>query len=156
LFTTEDESSSGALILLANGSASSNISGCMAIVDGDTSENGCAVRYQAYEECLRAACLGCQSFESFRSCETAAGREACFPFWQAAGCSAKPIYNVCRSYSTFDEYFFAMAQVFCVSGPDAGTTDAGAIGPDGAEAGVPDPDAQADSSRPDIGDSGPP
>jgi hypothetical protein len=142
MFSTQDESAYGALVLVANGSAVANISGCIGIVDGDTSDTGCAAKYQVYEECLTAACEGCQAFESYTSCKDAAGQGVCRSYWQAATCSSKPLYNICRSYSTFDEYFFAMAQIFCLSGPDGGTTiDAGSIADGGGETGVSEPDA---------------
>jgi hypothetical protein len=149
LFTTEDESSYGALVLLPNGSALSNVAGCMAIVDADTSDKGCSSKYQVYEECLNAACLGCQAFESFSACKRQAGQETCLPFWQAAVCSTNPRYNLCRNYSTFDEYYFAMARIFCVS-PDAGTPlDAGNAGSDASETGA---DSETDSGEPvDVG-----
>jgi hypothetical protein len=32
----------------------------------------------------------------------------------------RPVYAPCTAHSTFDDYFFAMAGAFCVSGADGG------------------------------------
>jgi hypothetical protein len=143
LFSSSDEPTYGALILLPNGGLHSNVPGCLALVDGDTSSNGCGARYQAYEQCLDAACMqNCASYDDYTSCSTVAALGVCAPFLRAAVCRLRPAYAPCMNYIVFDEFFFATARAFCILPIDAGTgDDSGASPDDGGETGTPVPEA---------------
>ncbi len=136
MFSTFDEPSYGAIILLSNGSRLTNISGCIALVDGDESATGCGAKDQAYQECRDTACIsGCATFEAYDQCWVAAGPTVCSPQREGAVCWRRPSYAICTSYNTSDESFIAMAKIFCVSGLDGGTTiDSGMSKEDAGEA----------------------
>jgi hypothetical protein len=93
----------------------------LALVDGDTSADGCASRYQAYYQCLDAVCMqNCSAYADYEGCSTVAATGVCAPYLRAAACRLKPIYAICTKYETFDEYFFAIGSAFCVEPVDAG------------------------------------
>jgi hypothetical protein len=122
ILSTFDEPTYGAVIVMSNNSFLSNIPGCMALLDGDSSDTGCGAKYQAYEQCTDAACASqCSTYEAYSACWDAAGTSLCTPEREDAVCRLRPSYNICRRYNTFQEYFFAMAKIFCASGFDGGT-----------------------------------
>jgi len=121
LFSTDDEAVYGAILLLPNRSLP-NVAGCMALIDGDRGSTGCASKYQAYTQCVATACRSC-SYASYESCADVAAQGVCASYLQAAGCRLKPLYSACRDYATFDEFFFAMARVFCEAQADGGDAD---------------------------------
>ena len=151
LFSSSDEKTYGALILQPNGGALSNVPGCLVLVDGDASATGCGARYQAFEECLDAACMqNCSTFDDYTSCTKIAASNICYPLRLDAACHLKPEYAICTKYTTFDEYFFAIARVFCIAGiDDGGGNDGGTPSDEGGEARAPEPEASIEA-----GDSG--
>jgi hypothetical protein len=137
LFSIEEDSSYGPLILLANGSIQTNIPGCMALIDGDASAMGCGAKYQAYYDCIEAACgSNCPTYDDYVTCSSTARIGVCAPLLQQAVCRRRPEYASCNAYTTFEEYFFAIAKMFCSPGSDGGTTMDAGVGP--GEAGVDD------------------
>jgi len=77
LFSTRDEPSYGAILLLSK-SYLSNVPGCMALIDGDTSSTGCAAKYQAYFACVDDACgQSCISHEQYSECTNRAASDMC-------------------------------------------------------------------------------
>jgi hypothetical protein len=150
LLSSSDEKTYGALILQPNGGARSNVPGCLVLVDGDASATGCGARYQAFDECLDEACMeNCSTYDDFSSCQKIAANNVCRPLLIDASCRLKPEYAICTKYTTFDEYFFAMARMFCI-GDDGGVgKDGGTPSNEGGEAGAPEAEASVEA-----GDSG--
>ena len=96
----------------------------MSLVDGESSATSCGAKYQIYYDCVEAACLGgCSTYDEYRMCTDRAGATVCLPFYEAAVCHLKPVYSVCTSYFTFEEYFFAIAKRFCGAISEAGVVD---------------------------------
>src|SRR4051812_29810263 len=69
IFSTSDEPTYGAVILLSNASWESNVPGCLALVDGDASASGCGAKAAAYDECSHTACAStCSTYEMYATC----------------------------------------------------------------------------------------
>jgi hypothetical protein len=130
LLSYEEESTHGAIILLRNNSWETNTGGCIALVDGDTSEGGCGARDDALRTCVDEACIDeCATYDSFSQCATVAAKGVCRPYANGAVCWRRPVYAICTAYSTSREYFLAYGGLFCtegfpgVAGPDGGPSD---------------------------------
>lgn len=131
LFTTTDQSQYGAVTIDPLGYWQTNISGCIAEVDGDTSESGCGAKDQAYSDCLRAACeSSCwlnKPDAAYADCRTKAAAGACHAEQLADVCAKSPKYAVCNNYPVFGDYFTAIGSLFCVTGDD-NAAEGGAAG----------------------------
>jgi hypothetical protein len=89
-----------------------NIGGCMALIDGDLSANGCAAQYEAWQSCQIAACSYCPG-GTYTSCATPAQTTQCGPYQAAASqCASDPAYAGCFG-SSFETAFEALGALFC-------------------------------------------
>lgn len=150
--TPASASKYGAILALDNGTALANISGCMAIVDGDLSDNGCGAKVQAAALCNDAACdTNCpidsssqatltSSFNAYNTCEkqAAGGAGLCAPEAAAAAtCQNDSRYAACKA-SSFEGYLVQIGNLLCASGnvADAGidASDASSVGDSGDDA----------------------
>jgi hypothetical protein len=106
---------------------------CVAIATGDTSETGCAARFDAYTQCSTYACAACpeplsaadgEARANLARCLQAAQTGPCKSYWDAAACflpfekdaGAAPI---CHNTLAPSDYFLPL-----ICGAD--TSDAGA------------------------------
>ena len=112
LFSAEADSSYGAIIRVG-ASWKTNTAGCIALVDGDSSASGCGARVQAASACYDAACDGCQPFDSYIQCREQALGTVCRPHYLDAVCLLRPAYSGCTAYVINEEYFKAIARLFC-------------------------------------------
>lgn len=91
-----------------------NIGGCMALVDGDKSANGCGAKYEAWESCEIAACSYCPE-GTYESCAVPVESGACSAYESAAKqCYADSQYAVCKQ-TTFESYFTTYGAMFCAA-----------------------------------------
>jgi hypothetical protein len=107
-----------------------NTPGCIALTDGDQTENGCGARLQAATACSDAACEGCGYPTPYIDCLQQADHGACRGYWLDTGCASQPEYAICNEYATSKDYFIGTARFFCASGVSAAASgDARAPGP---------------------------
>lgn len=126
LVTQEGSSAYGAAILRPNGVISLNVGGCIALVSGDVSANGCGAKYETNRQCAAASCdancplpdgddaafsayLKCLSDSSKSTCSTQAA--AVCPEADAGALTACQLGG-----ATFVDNFLALAPIFCASG----------------------------------------
>jgi hypothetical protein len=114
----------GAMYYLADGTAQPNTSGCVALIDGDTSATGCAAAYQALATCQDLACASCPNaatvgYAQYYACFNKSANSACRPGAQSALCARTAKYAGCFFFD-FQATFRGLAQIFCAAG-DAGT-----------------------------------
>lgn len=141
VYTVAGDPRLGPLVSFTSGSEWTNVGGCIALIDGDTSSTGCGAKNLALSKCLDAACDGCND-QAWYDCLSVARQTVCASYEDAAICWRRPAYAVCIE-STFEEQYLKLAAIFCATGSDAGVTnDASA-----------DDAARLDSGR-DAGDSG--
>jgi hypothetical protein len=129
MFTTEDQPAWGPVIIRSM-DWQTNISACLAMVDGDKTSTGCAAKYEAAMQCQAQSCYGScagQPFSVFSVCLSSAWNTTCSSYVSAAVCRKALKYDVCW-HDTFPEYLRAYALMFCSTVPDAGPA------PDGASA----------------------
>ena len=133
LYATEDESSYGPLVYLANRILRINVAGCLALADGNVSASGCGAELQAFDTCGDAACMkACAAYNAFTACADQAGETVCRSYGSASACSDSATYAPCLGYTTFAEYYRGIAKLFCAAGfpgpgvPEGGAADAGA------------------------------
>ena len=120
---------SGALLLLQRGYPIANVGGCIALLDGDDSETSCGARTQAAGVCEYTACLtACPNppvpDAEWSACLASARSGACASYINDSTCVALPRYARCQ-YPNFAEFFNGMGDLFCGSGPPAGTGQGG-------------------------------
>ena len=115
LLSDEDDPSYGPIIE-GGGLWKTNTSGCIALLDGDVSADGCGAKVQAASECYDAACAGCMPAESFLACRQRAPETVCRPYYLDSICLWRPAYASCTEYSTNEEYFRSAARRFCGDG----------------------------------------
>jgi hypothetical protein len=136
LITPDTASAYGALIAIG-GVDYANISGCVAILTGDTTNAGCGAKLQAVTDCETAACqANCPtvtdqtSFTEYTNCTEAADSAVCESYinmecnLQDAGVDgAASAYTTCENHTSFEDYYNSMATVFCgnYAVTDAGT-----------------------------------
>jgi hypothetical protein len=132
LYATEDESSYGPLVYMANRVLRINVAGCLALADGNVSASGCGAQMQAFDTCGDAACMkACAAFDAFTQCAVQAGDTICSSYRSDSACGDRAIYAACLDYKAFSEYYRGVAKLFCAGGfpgggvPDAGPLDAG-------------------------------
>jgi hypothetical protein len=117
IFTTEDQDAYGAVVILRNGQNQINASGCIALVDGNLTANGCAAKHQATFQCWEAACLDqCSSNDAMMACQAAASSSVCKTYVNNEECSASPAFAICGGYASYKEYFLAYGRMFCSTG----------------------------------------
>jgi hypothetical protein len=106
----------GPTIAWHNGdSLDANVGGCMALIDGDLSANGCGAKYEAWLSCQIAACSYCPE-GTYVSCAVPAQSGACGAYEAAAKqCASDPKYSTCTSQPTFEAYFTTLGAMFCVA-----------------------------------------
>jgi hypothetical protein len=133
LYTTEDESAYGALVILKNRFLRVNVAGCLALGDGNLSATGCGARWQAFQACGDEACMAsCADPAAFQECVRLTGGGICRAYNDQSTCGDSAMYAPCLEHATFEDFFRSMAKVFCSDGfpgrGDAGTGvgDAGA------------------------------
>jgi hypothetical protein len=137
VITNNTDSSQGAVTrYVGNGQVfNPNIAGCVALVDGDLSANGCGAKIQADKDCETVTCFaacgvhGSADIPAFNACVTVLqSGGTCAPYFEAGsscfGSSAS--HNACTSgsYPTSADYFRFLADLFCGPASDGG--DAGA------------------------------
>lgn len=154
MYTAQGSSAYGAVISLDNGTAEANISGCLALVDGDNSATSCAAKYQAGQFCEIDACNGCTidstdntTFTAFTKCETNAGTSVCAGYESDGGCEKDPKYAACNKPTTFEQYMITLGNLICASG---NVSDAGS---DAGDAGITDASDDASDSSDDASDA---
>ena len=104
------------ILLDSNNRWSANVSGCVALIDGDLSDQGCGAKTKASEDCAIDSCAGCwnATLEASNACEDAAfDSVACVPFRLAAACGNPTKYARCYQSVAEDRFKF-YAQQFCV------------------------------------------
>lgn len=149
----------GAILQLENGVLDTNYSGCMALIDGDLSETGCAAKVQAAANCENAACAeNCPldnsstaaenaSVNAFNACTSKADDVVCDSEIRLASyCASDAKYDACNFGNGFEAYAIGIANLMCASGivTDAGIADASDDASDAADADV--SDAEDDAS----------
>jgi hypothetical protein len=121
----------GAVLLLPDGQWIANKAGCIALIDGDTSETSCGAKTQAADVCVYSSCLAACVLPApdadFAACEKASRSGTCSAYVNNAACAQLPSYASCF-YASFREYYDAMVDLFCVSGRPASTAEGGAAG----------------------------
>jgi hypothetical protein len=115
LFSDEGDASYGP-VLRSAGVWRSNTSGCIALLDGNASANGCGARVQASSTCYDAACDGCTPIDAYVKCRQKAAETSCRQYYLDAVCVLRPEYASCTEYATNQEYFVSAARLFCASG----------------------------------------
>jgi len=133
LLTPQTKTAYGALIAIG-GVDYANISGCIAILTNDTSSTGCGAKEEAVTECDTLACQpNCPdvtdqtSFQQYEQCTQGAEAAVCKPYVDAE-CDlsdAGAVYATCINHSSFQDYYNAIAPVFCGGYADDGGTDGG-------------------------------
>jgi hypothetical protein len=130
IFTPTSDSSYGPVSVDANDFWQTNISGCIAVIDGDATATGCGAKVQAYEDCLRAACeANCwvgQTDAAWTGCEDQASAGECHSYQTDMVCAKAPKYADCNAYVAFPDYFNGLSNLFCGAGFDAGDGEGGA------------------------------
>jgi hypothetical protein len=97
-----------------HGDTFTNIAGCIALVDGDSSATGCGAAYQTFQECDDAACNACTTSTTYDQCEAVADFGVCQTYAQATMCSQANEYDGCF-FADFESYFRGIGQFFCAA-----------------------------------------
>lgn len=131
---TADTATKYAALISSDGVTTANIGGCIALLDGNKTDQGCGAKYLAAFQCGRAACAD--------ACPIPAGDNAAFTAYQ--NCTKKAATTVCKTYeaakcksgdagdaidrclntpTNFEGYFKDLGAVFCGGyiSNDAGT-----------------------------------
>lgn len=129
LFSTLGTADSAAIFVTPIDYRRTNVGGCIALLDGDTSETSCGARRQAVDLCFQSVCEeACtDDVEGIPDCFTEA-YPACKRYADAASCSLLPQYSLCAGYTTYPEFVLALGNVFCGSGVPRPSGEAGASG----------------------------
>jgi hypothetical protein len=129
LFSSFGAADSAAIFVTPVDYRLANVGGCIALLDGDSSETSCGARRQAVDICYQMVCEeACVSdYEGIPDCFKKA-YPACKRYADAASCSLLPQYSVCSGYTTYPEFVAALGDVFCGSGVPGATGEAGAGG----------------------------
>lgn len=116
---------SWAAVIDYHGGTLTNIGGCIALVDGDSSPTGCGAAYQTFQQCLGTACNSCPTSTTYDQCVAVAEFGVCQTYAQATTCSQADEYSGCF-FTDFESYFRGIGQLFCA----AASSDAGGDGGD--------------------------
>ena len=121
IYSIEDDPRHGAVVFLNSRRVRANEAGCISLVDGDDSPNGCGAKLQASQQCSAASCAQCSANrDAYNDCWDQTFSSTCVFVHTDAVCWRRPIYAVCTRYNTFQESFAAMARIFCVDGLSGG------------------------------------
>jgi len=123
LYSKETDPSYGPIIRLDNGSWKTNTAGCIALVDGDGGEDGCAAKIQAASACNDAACSQCLPFDAYAKCKEGAMGTVCRPFYLDSVCLRRPAHAICTEWPTSADFFLAAGKFFCGTPPVAPIVD---------------------------------
>ena len=138
LYSQYGDTPRGAVYVVPDELYRTNYAGCVALVDGDFSENGCGAKVQALVECEDTACSAdvCPidtsssatenaSITELSACEKQATRNICLSEYNAASCT-RTGYAQCNFGSDFEAEVVGIANFMCASGTvdDAGISDA--------------------------------
>jgi hypothetical protein len=115
MFSEEKDPAWTAIVTTEDGSSRANVGGCIALTDGDVSEDGCGARQAASVECTQAACQSCGA-DTYLDCKTAARDTVCAPYAAASACARHPRYARCTEYASYADYFLAIGEIFCNDG----------------------------------------
>jgi len=130
LFSTVQDETYGPIVIGWDKRWYANVGGCMALIDGDATENGCGAKHNALQTCRNAACANCTTDSAFDACWRQAGSTVCKSYDDDAVCDTSPEYGPCTDSMSFGEYFNWLGELFCSTGfgisPDAGS-DGGAV-----------------------------
>jgi hypothetical protein len=129
----------GPIYYLADGTAQPNSSGCIALIDGDTSPTGCAAAYQALAVCQDLACASCPNivtggYAQYDACFKKSANSACKSEAQSALCARSTAKYAGCLFFDFQATFRGLAQVFCAAS-DAGTGNDAQSSQDGSSSG---------------------
>jgi len=148
MVTADTATKYGALIS-STGVTTANIGGCIALLDGNATDQGCGAKYLAAFQCGQAACADAcpipagdnAAFKAYTSCLSKAATTVCKTY-EAAKCKsadAGDAIDRCLNTPTdFQSYFIDIGAVFCGGfvATDAGTDAATDAGPaDAADGG---------------------
>jgi hypothetical protein len=141
LYSTEDESAYGPIVILKNRVLTANVAGCLALLDGNLGDAGCGAGLQAFEACKAAVCIPvCTTYEDYQQCTRKAGDAECARYLDDSACADPPTYDFCLRPASFEAYFGIFGDLFCGRGlapqPHTGrgavdgqrSVDAGAFG----------------------------
>ncbi len=138
LFSAVGDRSSAAFIVFPRDNWLGNVGGCIALLDGDDTATGCGAKTQASDACQYGTCVAeCSDSDSSADLEAcrAGARVECAAYIEAAACRTLPRNARC-AYSSFEEYFVGIGDVFCGSGPDGDGLGGAAGGGGGDSAGA--------------------
>jgi hypothetical protein len=135
MFSALDSRESRAILLLQKAYPVANVGGCIALLDGDSSDDSCGARTQAAGVCQFSACVAaCPDTPvpeaEWSACLSSARTGACAEYVDVAGCVALPRYARCQ-YPTFQEFFNGMGDLFCGAGPPSAPSQGGEGGAGG-------------------------
>ncbi len=116
LFSTVQDERYGPIVIGWDRRWYANVGGCMALIDGDRTENGCGAKDTALQACRSAACTNCTTSAALSACWRQAGSTVCKSYFDDAVCQTSPEYSSCTDYSTFDEYLTWVGALFCSTG----------------------------------------
>lgn len=133
---TDETANAYGAIVVHMGYGDVNVSGCLAVVLGDTTSSGCAAKDQSITECEQAACqptcpvTDSATLTTLTNCESAAGKGGCASYVsmacdlsdagiQDSGMDPSACYG-----SDFPSYFANVAPILC-GGKPAPVLDAG-------------------------------
>ena len=126
LLTPASDKSYGAAVIQSDHRLYPNYPGCVALLEGDESDTGCAAKLAAYLYCREAVCFACGATQSLHdACFVETDATECSAYRAADVCAAAPRYAVCDEYPSFAEGFLAMGKLFCVTGLPTNGADAG-------------------------------
>lgn len=95
----------------SGGSLDINGGGCVALIDGDFTANGCGAKYEAWLSCQIAACSYCPP-GTYETCAVPAQSTTCAAYQAAAQCTQDPKYSLCFQGS-FETLFTTVGAIFC-------------------------------------------
>ncbi len=116
LLSTSGDPTLGAIVVHPDGRWFINAAGCIALIDGDSSREGCGARYEANLACRQAACDNCFSVSAYNDCWREAGNSACKSVADKAICAQSPVFGPCLDYDTYEELYDALTALFCSTG----------------------------------------
>lgn len=131
LFSAVGAADSHALLVFPTGYPVANVGGCIALLDGDTSDTSCGALAQAAEVCQYRGCLTTcnrSTNTAWVHCLEQAENGVCADFFNAAACSELPKYAQCH-WGDWHEFFSQYGDLFCGSGPPSNNPGAAGAAP---------------------------
>ncbi len=124
MYSIESDRSYGAVVFLTDGRMRVNVSGCIALLDGDAGASSCGAKDWDRRRCGDNACDSCPDSNQ-TACRVAAENGVCATYLQGADCAKRPELAPCTEQSEFMDYFRIVGAIFCAQMPDAGLPDEG-------------------------------